>query len=118
MLGNNFGLFGDPQTAKLLLKKLAGIASSSAQIIAGTRDPYKTDDPIHLDYHDLNRQRGRMPGQIRMRVRYRKAVSEWFDYLFVSPEEMSMIVDDSDWEIIDFLASENEANYLAVLQRR
>lgn len=53
-----------------------------------------------------------------MRVRYRKVVGEWFDYLFVSPDEMSAIVDDTDWKITDFLTSENEANYLAVLQKR
>lgn len=118
MLGNNFGLFGDPQNAKRLLEEMARITSPAARIIAGTRDPYQTDDPVHLGYHDLNRQRGRMPGQIRMRVRYRKAVGEWFDYLFVSQDEMSAIVDETDWKITEFLTSEKEANYLAVLQRR
>jgi 2-polyprenyl-3-methyl-5-hydroxy-6-metoxy-1,4-benzoquinol methylase len=114
MLGNNFGLLGDAKNAKVLLEKLARITSSEAQIIAGTRNPYKTDSPEHLEYHELNRQRGRMPGQIKMRVRYGKTVGEWFDYLLVSPEEMREIVADTAWQIKEFIGAE-EATYFAVI---
>ncbi len=68
MLGNNFGLFGDAENARLMLKKMFRITSSDARIVAGTRNPYRTDSPEHLEYHEFNRRRGRMPGQIRMRV--------------------------------------------------
>lgn len=116
MLGNNFGLFGDPENAKLILQKFSRITSAQAQIIAGSRNPYSTDSQEHLEYHELNRRRGRMPGQIRMRVRYRKAVGEWFDYLLVSPEEMREILEDTDWRIGEFIES-GEANYYAVIVR-
>ncbi len=114
MLGNNFGLFGDAENAKLILKKLSRITFSEAQIIAGTRNPYQTDSPEHLEYHEFNRRRGRMPGQIKMRVRYGKTVGAWFDYLFVSPEEMQEIVADTDWQIKEFIES-GEAHYFAVI---
>jgi SAM-dependent methyltransferase len=117
MLGNNFGLFGDAKSAKLILEKLSRITSSDAQLIAGTRNPYKTDSLEHLEYHELNRQRGRMPGQIRMRVRYGKAVGEWFDYLFVSPEEMQEIVTDTAWQIKEFIGA-GEPNYIAVMGKK
>jgi SAM-dependent methyltransferase len=117
MLGNNFGLFGSAEEAKTILAKMSRITAPEAQIIAGTRNPYKTDDPEHLEYHKLNRRRGRMPGQIRMRVRFGKAVGEWFDYLFVSPEEMESTVADTDWQIREFIASE-EANYFAVIEKK
>jgi len=117
MLGNNFGLFGDAENAKRILKKLSRITSAEAQIIAGTRNPYKTDSPEHLEYHEWNRQRGRMPGQIKMRVRYRKTVGEWFDYLFVSPEEMREIVANTDWQIEEIIES-GEANYFAVIGKK
>jgi SAM-dependent methyltransferase len=114
MLGNNFGLFGDEKNAKLILRKLSRITSSEAQIIAGTRNPYKTDNPEHLDYHEYNRQRGRMPGQVKMRVRYGKTIGEWFDYLFVSPEEMEEIVTDTAWHIKEFMGM-GELNYFAII---
>jgi SAM-dependent methyltransferase len=117
MLGNNFGLFGDAENARRILKKLSRITSSEAQIIAETRNPYKTDSPEHLEYHELNRRRGRMAGQIRMRVRYGKIVGAWFDYLFVSPKEMQEIVADTDWQIEEFMESE-EANYIAVIGKK
>ncbi len=114
MLGNNFGLFGDAENAKLILAKLTRITSPAAQIIAGSRDPYKTDSPDHLEYHEFNRQRGRMPGQIKMRVRYRKAVGAWFDYLFVSPDEMREILVGTAWHIEELIES-GEANYFAII---
>lgn len=116
MLGNNFGLFGDPHQAKVLLEKLFRITSPEARIIAGTRNPYHTDSAEHLEYHELNRQRGRMAGQIRMRVRYGKTIGEWFDYLFVSPEEMKEIVARTAWRIKDFIGAD-EPNYIALIEK-
>lgn len=117
MLGNNFGLFGSATQTKLLLKKLHRITSPDAQIIAGTRNPFKTDDPNHLQYHRRNKKRGRMPGQIRMRVRFAKTVGAWFDYLFVSPKEMEVVLSKTDWQVEKFIAPE-ETNYFAVIRKR
>ena len=58
-----------------------------------------------------------MAGQIRMRVRFEKIISPWFDYLFVSPEEMEELLKDTDWEIERFISSE-EANYIAILRKK
>ncbi len=117
MFGNNFGLFGDAENAKTILKKLNRITAPNAKIIAGTRNPYLTDDTTHLEYHEFNRRRGRMAGQLRLRVRFGKTVGEWFDYLFVSPEEMREILANTDWQIEEFIASE-EANYFAVIEKK
>lgn len=117
MFGNNFGLFGSPRRAKLILRKLHRITASDARIIAGTLNPYKTSDADHLEYLRLNRRRGRMPGQIRMRVRFRRAIGTWFDYLFVSPEEMEEIFSGTDWRIEKFIAPE-AAHYFAVIEKK
>lgn len=53
------------------------MTSEEAVIVAEPRDPYKTDNPLHLEYHKLNKSRGRMAGQIRIRIRYGKTISEW-----------------------------------------
>lgn len=117
MMGNNFGLFGSFENARAILKKFARITAPDARIIAKTLDPYKTDNPLHPPYHRANRRRGRLGGQIRMRARYGKAIGEWFDYLFVSPEEMRDILSDTDWRIEKLLNAE-EANYVAVIQKK
>lgn len=116
MLGNNFGLFGDPVNAKLLLEKLSRVTSPEARIIAETRNPYKTDSAEHREYHELNRRRGRMPGQIRMRVRYGRTVGEWFDYLFVSPEEMEEVVAETAWRVKELIGA-GEPGYVAIIDK-
>lgn len=117
MMGNNFGLFGSAENAKITLKKLSRITLPEALIVAATLNPYKTDDPDHLSYHRLNKRRGRMPGQIKMRVRFRKAIGDWFDYLFVSPDEMTKVIDDTDWQIEKFIEPGAE-NYVAVVRKK
>lgn len=116
MFGNNFGLFGSPENAKKILEDFTRITAPGARIIAGTLNPYKTDDPAHLEYHELNRRRNRLPGQARIRIRYDRAVGDWFDYLFVSPEEMREIFTDTDWQIEKFIAPE-QLHYFAVIKR-
>jgi len=117
MLGNNFGLFGSPQKANKLLKKFYEITSPGALIIAESLDPYKTENPAHLEYHEFNRKRGRMPGQLRIRVRFEKYVTDWFDYLIVSKDEMKQILEGTGWKIKGFIDSGN-AQYIAIIQKQ
>jgi SAM-dependent methyltransferase len=116
--GNNFGLFGGRERARWMLRRLKGMTSPDARIVASTLDVYKTDDPDHLAYHRLNRRRGRMSGQLRLRVRYRHYTSPWFDYLMVSPDEMREIVEGTGWEVSRIIDSGSPAgNYTAVIER-
>ena len=117
MLGNNFGLFGSYEGAKRLLKKLGGITSEEGRIITSTRDVYKTDDLNHLSYHKLNRKRGRMAGQLKMRVRYEKYATPWFDYLMVSKEEMENILKGTGWKVNKFIEEPGGSNYIAIIDK-
>ena len=112
MFGNNFGLFGSPAKARRMLKKLRPFVD---RIVAGSNDPYGTEDPAHLAYQARNRERGRMSGQLRLRVRYRDLVGPWFEYLIVSPDEMAEIVDATEWRIRRLVRDEG-SYYVAVLE--
>ena len=116
MFGNNFGLFGDFKKAKLLLKKFHKITSHSALIITENVDPYKTEDPVHLQYHKLNKKRGRMPGQLRIRIRFRNYVGDWFDYLLVSKKEMKVILKDTGWKEKKFI-DVGDHMYSAIIEK-
>jgi ubiquinone/menaquinone biosynthesis C-methylase UbiE len=117
MFGNNFGLFGSLKRAKTLLKKIYRITKSDALIIAESNDPYKTDDPAHLSYHKLNKKKGRMPGQLRIRIRFRNYVSDWFDYLIVSKNEMKKILQNTGWRVKKFIDSKNSL-YIAIIEKQ
>jgi hypothetical protein len=116
MLGNNFGLFGSPARARRLLRRLRGLSSPGARIVAETLDPYVGATPEHRRYHAWNRRRGRAPGQVRMRVRWQRACTAWFDYLFVSPPELRAIVAGSGWRVARLLPSAG-ALYVAILEK-
>lgn len=112
MFGNNFGLFGSRAKARRLLRRLRPFVR---RIVATSNDPSKTDDPVHLAYHERNRKRGRMPGQLRLRIRYRDLIGPWFEYLIVSPDEMAEIVEGTGWEIRHLIRDEDSV-YVAVLE--
>jgi SAM-dependent methyltransferase len=111
MYGNNFGLFGSRAKARWLLRRLRPFVG---RIVATSNDPYATDDPAHLAYQERNRGRGRMSGQLRLRVRYRDLMGPWFEYLIVSADEMGEIVEGTGWQIHRFVQDE-ASFYVAVL---
>ena len=121
MMGNNFCLLGTPERAVRLLKRYAKVTSPAGQIIAFTRNPYgfnphTTPEPEHTSYHQWNRENGRMGGQARIRVRYKKYVSDWIDFLMVSPQEMEALLTPTSWRIEQIL--EGEAGiYCALLHK-
>lgn len=117
MLGNNFGLFGSRAGARRTLNKLARVTTGAARIVAQSIDPYDTDNPEHLAYHRRNLARGRMGGQIRMRVRYGRAKGHWLDYLLVSRGEMEGLLEGTAWRVEKFIPAEGP-NYAAVIAKR
>jgi SAM-dependent methyltransferase len=116
MMGNNFGLFESFDRVRSRLRRFYGITNPGARIIASTRDPYDTDRPEHLTYHRSNRGRGRMGGQVRIRVRYRRYATPWFDYLMVSRKEARAIVNGTGWQLATIVGGP-DGMYIAVIER-
>jgi SAM-dependent methyltransferase len=101
LLGNNLGLVGSPEAAPEWLGTLRRLARPGARLIGTTRDPYRTEDPAHVAYHERNRRRGRMAGQVTSRTRYRSLATPWFDLLWVSLDELRAIVEPLGWVLRD-----------------
>lgn len=114
MMGHNLGLLApDPVRS---LERLAHMANPGAVIVGTTVDPYETDEPTHLEYHQANRARGRMAGHVVLRVRTKNTIGPWFDYLFCSFDELAGIARRAGWEA-ERLASD-DVRYLAALRLR
>jgi SAM-dependent methyltransferase len=116
LFGNNFGLFGSPKRARWLLRRLKSLSSDDALIIAQTTDPYHTENPDHLAYHERNRKRGRLGGQLRIRVRYRRIIGPWMDYLLVSKEELEQIVQGTGWAVQQYIETDGPG-YSLILKK-
>lgn len=115
-LGNNFGLLGTPSRAKGVLRDLHRIVSDGGLILAETLDPHKTEEPAHLAYHRMNRKKGRLAGQIRMRIRYRQYCTPWLDWLILSKDELAGIVEGTGWKTGECLDS-GGPQYIALLRK-
>jgi len=116
MYGNNFGLLGGPKRARWLLPRFHRITNPGARIVAVSNDPYKTTVREHKEYQSYNRRRGRMPGELRIRVRFLKYVTPWFDYLIVSRKEMETLLKGTGWHVTRYLSSRG-STYAAVIGR-
>ena len=115
LFGNNFGLLGTRAKAERVLRRMHQIISQGGLILAETVDPYGTEYPAHLAYHRLNRKRGRLPGEIRMRVRYEQYSTPWFDWLLMSRNEMKTLVQKTGFEMTGSLDSDGP-RYVGILQ--
>ena len=117
MMGHNFGLVGSYKRAKWLLNRFAAMTTDTAKIIAETLDPYETTNPTHLAYHQFNRDRGRMSGQLKLRIRYKQYATPWFDYLFLSKAEIEDILDGTAWRTERYINAANTPTYVAILSK-
>ena len=115
MFGNNFGLFGDARKARARLRRLYRVTNGLGRILAGSADPHRSQKPDHFLYVERNRERGRMTGQVRFRVRHRRAATPYFDFLFVSSAEMHDLAARAGWQLVRALNGEN--GYVGVLEK-
>ncbi|MCX5113466.1 methyltransferase domain-containing protein [Streptomyces sp. NBC_00378] len=114
MMGNGFGLLQSRQQAAVVLGELAAVAEPGASLFGTSLNPVGLTDPREVAYRRRNVSMGRMPGQWSIRVRHRDMVTEWFDYLFLSVEELAEIVRTTPWTLREAWFGQNL--YLARLE--
>jgi hypothetical protein len=70
---------------------------------------------VHAGYHQRNRSRGRLGGQLRLRLRYRLLATDWFDYLVCSPAELEALLPGTGWRLTS-IDTADHPYYLAVME--
>ena len=65
--------------------------------------------------HAQNRRRGRMGGQIRIRVRFQDVATPWFDYMFLSEQELLSVLEGTGWTLLRKL--DGERTYVAIIEK-
>ena len=116
MMCGNFGLVGTAEDAVRVLRTLHAMTTPSARIVLDSIDPHYDNDSAELAYQEQNRARGRFPGQVTIRLRYRELVTPWYELLNFSAQELEDLVADTGWRLghrVDGQAPE----YYAVLEK-
>ena len=100
LLGNNIGLLGSEAMGSGILRQLHAITSDDAVVLAEGRRPVD-GGAENAAYVERNRRLGRLPGELRMRIRYRTTATDWFPYLFCTPAEFAAIASAADWTMAE-----------------
>ena len=115
LMGDNLGLAGTVPGTIELLKSLHTLTTREGRVIGSGRDPSKTDDPVHLAYHERNRKAGKPIGQVRLQIRFGEEATEWFDHLMVSIQDLEDIAGNAGWKVER--SFEGESTYTSVLAK-
>ncbi|OLD35277.1 MAG: hypothetical protein AUI50_02790 [Crenarchaeota archaeon 13_1_40CM_2_52_14] len=57
-----------------------------------------------------------MAGELRIRVRYKKYATPWFDYLIVSKKEMKQMLVGTGWKVKRFVSSKGPV-YVGIIEK-
>ena len=86
VMGNTLGAHQTPATFVPLLQTLREAVMPGGRLLFTMINPLHRVDPGHLRYHARNRNEGRPPGMIQMRVRYGELTGDW-GYLWMLTDE-------------------------------
>jgi SAM-dependent methyltransferase len=115
LLGNNLGLLAGEDQGRRLLRRLSRLTTDQGRILAGSYDPYDGASDFAREYQARNRERGKMGGVERLRIRYRRYATPWYDVLFASRDEVMQIAAGTGWQVARFV--DDGPGYVAVLER-
>jgi SAM-dependent methyltransferase len=116
MMCGNFGLVGTAHDAVVVLRTLHRITTPSARIVLDSVDPHQDSNPAELAYQERNRARGRSPGQVTIRLRYRGSATPWYELLNLSARELEDLVAEAGWQVAHLMEGE-PPEYYAVLEK-
>lgn len=116
LFGNNFGVLGDEDKIVSMLKDLHRITKPTAVILAATRDVADTDNPEHLEYHARNRDKGIPIGLVKIRLKYKGHVGDWWLLRMVDSDEMTMIAEKAGWKLVKTYGPRNL--YVGILKKK
>ena len=119
MWGNNFGLMQNEIFIISFFKVLETYTNIDSTIYIESMDPEGPNflDQENIDYVAHNKLQKRLPGQMMLRIRYLKYCTPWNDYLFVSKEDLTRILLNTNWHVIKFFDDPITFQYIAQIGR-
>lgn len=114
IVGDIIGLGQNLVNIKNRLIKLAEITSDDAMLLFDSQDPTYVDEHIHKSYYKNNQIKDSDASRIKFRVKYNGIVDDWMNIIFLSPEELDSIVEDTPWKLTEILSPDDRSNWYSL----
>jgi SAM-dependent methyltransferase len=114
MMGHGIGMVQSIAGLDRFLGHAGSLLAEDGQILLDSCDVRKTDDPVHLAYHEANRQADRYIGEIRIRLEYQAKVGAACGWLHVDAETLGQHAGQAGWSC-EVMLEEPSGDYLARL---
>ena len=114
MLGHGIGMTEDIKGLSSFLDHASSLIADNGQLLLNSVDVRKTNDPIHLNYHQFKKNADCYIGEIRMQFEYKNKKGPFFGWLHIDPQTLRETADRSKWESKTIFQGEN-GEYLARL---
>jgi len=116
ILGRSIGMVEDIAGLDYFLTDTHRLVKSDGQILLNSLDVRCTTNPVHLAYHESNRQASRYIGEIRMHFEYKGLKGPIHSWLHVDSETLAHHSSKAGW-LCEILSPEEHGNYLARLTK-
>ena len=118
--GNNFGLLQNASFFYYFLNLLENFSHKGTKIFLESMDPFGLgfQETETVDYVQHNLLQKKIGGQMHLRVRYKKYVTPWSDYVFASIGELKEMLLNTNWVIEETLESSSDNQYIAIIKQK
>jgi SAM-dependent methyltransferase len=114
MMGHGIGMVETLAGLDRFLQHAGSLLAEDGQVLLDSHDVRKTDDPVHLAYHEARRQAGRYIGEIRVQLECQGKVGPTCGWLHVDAETLAKHAGQAGWEF-EVILQEPSGDYLAGL---
>lgn len=115
MLGHGLGITGDLAGLDRFLAHVRSLLRPGGCVLLDSLDFTRTDDPVHLAYHEMNRRAGRYLGQTRIQFEFGGECGPFCEWLNVTPDSLRAAAQAAGL-VCEVLRLEDNGDYLARLQ--
>ncbi len=117
LMGNTLGLAANSIGIDELLTQFHKLTTPDGQVLIETSDYSATRNPLHLQYHERNRQLNRYPGIITIREEYNGMCAPWLDLIFISLSDLRIACAKTNWRIKRCVKANSDGIYAIGIEK-
>jgi SAM-dependent methyltransferase len=114
MLGHGIGIVERLSELETSLRQLSRLIGSNGQLLVHSTDVRRTDEAVHLAYHEANRKAGRYIGETRIQFEFRGHAGPFCGWLHVDRDTLSQHAAATGWAC-GLILEQDGGEYLARL---